>query len=265
MPGLKLILTSALLLAAANAESSSEMPPVRIDPVVIPATGLGSCPSSDLLQSARSNMSAAIRQVLPDTPCGGLGWTPVVSLDLGDTSQQCPAPWMEISTPARSCTAEHGGTCVEVRFPVPGVTYSRVCGRAVGYDRSTPDGFYASRESIDETYLDGMSVTHGSPRQHIWTFASGHAGRCPCDTTDRSAAPLPPSFVGDNYFCDGQYNGALWDAMNCTTSCCTFNSPPWFTVTLPTPTTDDIEARLCSDQSLGDERIHVRLLELYVQ
>ena len=26
---------------------------------------------------------------------------------------------------------------------------------------------------------------------------------CPCDNSDQSSAPLPPSFVGNNYFCDG--------------------------------------------------------------
>ena len=35
----------------------------------------------------------------------------------------------------------------------------------------------------------------------------------------------------------------LWDGQGCgpTSSCCTFNSPPWFNVQLSSPTTDDIE------------------------
>ena len=63
-----------------------------------------------------------------------------------------------------------------------------------------------------------------------------------------------PSFVGQNYFCESGLtrwdsssilfsNGdTLWDGQGCgpTSSCCTFNSPPWFNVTLPSPTTDDI-------------------------
>ena len=40
----------------------------------------------------------------------------------------------------------------------------------------------------------------------------------------------------------------LWDGQGCgpTSSCCTFNSPPWFNVTLPFPTTDNIEVRICN-------------------
>ena len=63
--------------------------------------------------------------------------------------------------------------------------------------------------------LEGVSITHGNPRQHIWSLAAGHGGikyRCPCDSPTRTFAALPPSFVGDNYFCDGDYNGALWMA-----------------------------------------------------
>ncbi len=41
---------------------------------------------------------------------------------------------------------------------------------------------------INSTYVDGVSLTHGSPREHIWTFASaldecvseGPGYNCPC-------------------------------------------------------------------------------------
>jgi len=150
------------------------------------------------------------------------------------------------------------------------VTYSRVCGRATGFAVSSPDAFHASSEGINDAYVDGISITNGSPRQHIWSFAAGHdqrlgSIRCPCDTSNRNTAPLPPPFVGNNYFCDGEVNGALWDAMDCTTACCTFNSPPWFSVTLPTPTSDNIEVRICYNQPLDDESIPIQLLELYVR
>ena len=203
------------------------------------------------------------------TTCGGLGWTPVASLNMENSSQQCPPPWAENNTPARSCFAPQiRDGCEGVIFPISGMTYSRVCGRSVGYTGSSPDGFVnvfgQNAGIIDDAYLDGVSVTRGTPRQHIWSFGAGHnrfgAGpfRCPCDNpNDREFAPLPPSFVGDNYFCDGEYNGALWDGMDCTTSCCTFNSPPWFSVTLPTPTSDDIEVRICSDEYTTNEPIQL--------
>ena len=208
----------------------------------------------------------------PTTPHdGGVGWRSAVSLDMGDPLQQCPSPWIESATPNRSCHAQYNDNCIGVSFPVSGVTYSRVHGRAVGYGSGTPDAFYnrfgENNGRIDGAYLDGVSITHGLPRQYIWSFGNGHGGthRCPCGNPDRIFAPLPPAFVGGNYFCDGDYDGALWDGMDCTSTCCTFNSPPWFNVTLPVPTSDDIEVRICSDQTLGEERTHLRLLKLYVQ
>jgi len=78
-------------------------------------------------------------------------------------------------------------------------------------------------------------------------------------------SPPPPSFVGGDYFCDGVYNGALWDGLEGVTNCNTFNAPPWFSVTLTEPTSDDLEVRICSDQSRYDELVSVQLLQVYVQ
>ena len=70
-----------------------------------------------------------------------------------------------------------------------------------------PDAFDGPH-LINTFYLDGVSVTHGSPRQHIWSFVTGlDEGRdfsqstCPCvaeSTNDNTT----PSFVGQNYFCE---------------------------------------------------------------
>ena len=50
-----------------------------------------------------------------------------------------------------------------------------------------------------------------------------------------------------------------------TGTCCSFNTPPWFTKQLPSPTDDPIELRNCGDQGQGDENIGTQLLEVYVQ
>ena len=134
------------------------------------------------------------------------------------------------------------------------------------------------------SYVDGVSVTTLSPRQHIWTFATGHdelntrsSSSCPCVNGSTSRVQ---SFVGQNYFCESgltQYPGTngpffsngdpLWDGQGCgpTSSCCTFNSPPWFDVTLPSPTTDDIEVRICDNSSPQFSDSPIQLLELYVK
>ena len=59
----------------------------------------------------------------------------------------------------------------------------------------------------------------------------------------------------------------IWDGAGCgvTGTCCSFNTPPWFTKQLPSSTDDPIELRNSGDQGLGDENIGIKLLEVYVQ
>ena len=234
--------------------------------IVEGSSGPGSCPSSEARLAARRNITQAVRQALQNIPCGGRGWRQVANLNMSDTSQQCPSPWVLFDTPTRSCSTTTAIGCEGISIPVT-TGYSRVCGRLTGYALISPDAFFAFTTNIDADYLDGISLTRGSPRQHIWSFAAGHDGnfRCPCDNPDRVQAPLPPSFVGSNYYCDGSYNGALWDGQDCTSDCCTFNSPPFFTANLPTVTADNIEVRICIDQGRNDEAVHLSLLQLYVQ
>lgn len=215
------------------------------------------------------NLSEAVRLALqPPLPvfeCGGTsGWTEVVILNMSDPSQECPPAWGLVNSPARSCTI-YTASCEGVNFTVPVGTYSRVCGRATGYAVGTDDAFqgHAGRGgSVDGIYVDGVSLTHGSPRQHIWSFGAGGGRGFPC-TCLGGRQPLP--FVGDNYFCDDYRNGALWDGLDCVNGCCTFNSPPYFTAALPTPTSDDIEVRICHDEPIGNEGLRLSLLQIYVQ
>ena len=54
----------------------------------------------------------------------------------------------------------------------------------------------------------------------------------------------------------------LWDGQACTSTstCCSFNNPPYFTKQLSSPTTDDIEARICQYDGGDDSPI-----ELYIK
>ena len=61
-------------------------------------------------------------------------------------------------------------------------------------------------------------------------------------------------------------NDPLWDGQQCEGTCCTgTNSPPWFSVQLPAPTTDTIEVSICADEGTYNEDTPVQLLEIYVQ
>ena len=58
---------------------------------------------------------------------------------------------------------------------------------------------------------------------------------------------------------------ALWDGEQCEGECCSNGrSPPWFSVELPNPTTDDIEVRICIPQANYDDVV-IELLEIYIQ
>ena len=92
-----------------------------------------------------------------------------------------------------------------------------------------------------------------------------------------SVGTSPPSFVGDDYFCDagavafafGIFYGdnPLWDGSGCgsTSTCCSFNTPPWFLKDLSSPISDDIEMRVCCDESRANEDIAMSSVEIYVQ
>ena len=58
----------------------------------------------------------------------------------------------------------------------------------------------------------------------------------------------------------------LWDDQQCEGTCCIgTNSPPWFSVQIPAPTTDAIEVSICCDLSTSDEDVPIELIEIYVQ
>jgi len=216
------------------------------------------------------------------------GWMRVADFSMTNPLQNCPQGFRTITSPRRLCGRQIGPGCVSTTFPVHGISYQKVCGRVTGYQDSTPDAFgpyyYNRGITIDGTYIDGVSITHGRyPRKHVWSFAAAsdeiQSGRnvCPCTRTHAVFTGAVPPFVGQDYFCDtgSRYSVSrriyssdpLWDGSGCgsTSSCCRFNSPPWFCKQLPQPTTDDIELRLCSDQSTGNEDALIELIELYVQ
>ena len=92
---------------------------------------------------------------------------------MSDPSQQCPSPWQKITTPHRVCRRSTGASCEGHTYSTGSEQYDQVCGRIIGYQIGTPDAFTGAGGLIDSNYLDGVSLMHGSPRQHIWSFAAG--------------------------------------------------------------------------------------------
>ena len=183
---------------------------------------------------------------------------------------------------------ENGNAQCWSAFYPTGRHYRKVCGMIIGYQVASPGAFHihVPVNSLDDVYVDGISISHGlSNRTHIWTFAAGvtegkhlsQQANCPCAVSNPSQRRLPPTFVGNNYFCESgnptddwtpgflYSEDPLWDGDQCEGDCCSNGkSPPWFISELPVSTTDDIEVRICGDQSLSDEDNPISLLELFV-
>ena len=216
--------------------------------------------------------------------CGGVrgGWMKVTELDMTNTSNQCPHDLRQtIHNTKRLCTRNsYGGGCSSVHYKTHGIGYNKVCGKIIAYQYGSPDGIRGV--SIDGNYIDGVSLTHSYPRQHVWSFiaALDEAGTHPahtCHCTNRNhRGPQPPSFVGNDYFCDSgsehryQFNtfyaDPLWDGRGCgpLSDCCTFKNPPWFYKKLPSPTANNLEMRVCRNEPTTNEDILIEKVDIYV-
>ena len=62
-------------------------------------------------------------------------------------------------------------------------------------------------------------------------------------------------------------NDPLWDGEGCggSSTCCSFNSPPWFCQHLNYHTSDDLELRLCSYWNSKSVDKLISLVEIYVK
>ena len=134
-------------------------------------------------------------------------------IDMTDDSNACPQGLnYTVVNSTCMCTRSHTGStdCFSVTFPTHGVPYTKVCGRARGYQYLGTVGFQGYHEygqtSLNDSYVSGLSVTSGSHRNHIWTFAGGLSKdydypkwNCPCASYP---GPAAPPFVGEDYFCE---------------------------------------------------------------
>ena len=131
---------------------------------------------------------------------------------------------------------------------------------------------YAIRTSINDPYVDGLSVTYTSnnTREHIWTLMTDFQhtdSRCPCRSD--LVHYRTPSFVGNDYYCELlnnlDNNSLLWDGEGCSDVFANSNLP-WFCREFDQPiVTDNIEVRVCTDEIIGNEDIYFDLLKIYIQ
>ena len=225
--------------------------------------------------------------------CGGQkgGWMRIADLDTS-RGDDCPSGWSKFTTPNDNPTypsidvcrsPTNGAGCFPTTFSVYGANYTKICGKARGYQKglSNAFGIYYSNKSIDGPYVDGLSITLGNHQKHVWTYAVGirddaDSGiyACPCGAV--LGAPAHP-FVGNDYYCESRTteppsaiaytNDPLWDGDGCVhanNNCCTNPSMPWFFRQFFRPQNENIEARLCRDEDYSNEATLIDQLQLYI-
>ena len=225
-----------------------------------------------------------------DELCGsGGGWTRLAYLDMSDATQNCTSgfePYQSEGVRACGRPVTNSGSCVSVQFPSNGISYSQICGRVTGYQYYSSDAFNVEHiNNINAPYVDGVSITRGSPRQHVWTMANDPTDSynnnpqwmCPCVS---GSTQTVPSFVGSHYFCESGNNAStwtqilytsdpLWDGQGCgsiESSCCNVPGIPWFHRDYGSNTTTDyIELRVCGDEGTSNEDSPVGFYEIYIK
>ncbi|XP_019850080.1 PREDICTED: uncharacterized protein LOC109580926 isoform X2 [Amphimedon queenslandica] len=192
------------------------------------------------------------------------GWTRIAYLD---TTMNCPSGLQKLMTGGiRVCRREgNSAGCRSNVFQTNGISYSQICGKVVGYQKGTTDAVRTNNNNIDSAYLDGVSITRGSPRQHVWSYMAGHQS----NINSR-----------EHYYCESGINGnpngnsiyiadPLWDGNNCPSyeaPCCNGTGLPWFFRDYGNATiTDYIELRVCGNEVWSNEDTPVQLYEIYVK
>ena len=226
------------------------------------------------------------------------GWMKVAQVDTtnGDT---CPGEWINNVNYNSLCTGANTPGCYSANFSIPYV-YNKICGQVRGFQQGSPDAFYphaftlgltppnlyiptTNSSTVNGVYVDGVSITLGDPRKHVWTYAAGLSDdfqmyeyeNCPCA---RHSVMKAPVFIGDNYYCESGNIGTfdystlytedpLWDGKQCLpgNSCCDKTGQPWFFHQLPIGEKEHLEVRICQDQPIGDETVTVEKLQLFIQ
>ena len=270
-------------------------PPARI-PVTTLNTSDTACPSDSLIDEEVRKAKAMLDTETWFRPCdcGGPGWEKIAFYDF--SQQECPPDFTRSYEQFNNVSCEatnYYSPCLGWAYfssflplPVPGRSYSSVCGRVRGHGwgRAFFDATYCNY-SLEQAYVDGVSLTHGPAgrRTHIWTFAAAYADghpdtqwNCGCSNTNKNWTHATPDYVRDDYFCDSyrqltdgrgleeDEDDDLWDGEGCgsSSSCCEWKDPPYFCKQLHNTTSEDMEIRLFSSFF---STTTVSLIEIFVK
>ena len=199
------------------------------------------------------------------------GWRRIAYLDMSSShTSSCPEGFVSGNDPSACVRGSSSPGCSSVIYHNHNLTtYSKVIGHVYAIPYHSLDGFAKFGDdrpdfpTLDQNYVDGVSITHGTPRQHIWTvtFSANHIA-LNCSTCFRNK----PSFVSNHYSCEELLlvNCSNDQCRNAGQRQCVANEE-FFYRDLPHATSDDLEVRVCRDETRGNEDISISLLEVYVQ
>ena len=205
------------------------------------------------------------------------GWTRIAYINTTLPDPTCPegltlSQWYAVGHQICIKGNEFELGCSSVYYSSNGYQYSQVCGQARGYTDHAHAFHYNNfyNLALNSAYVDGVSITRGDPRQHIWTYAAGDLWDsieydCPCN---EGSSAFVPHFVKNDYYCEiikSMFSDPLWDGIDCEefeNGCCQQPQMPWFLKQLNEYTDDDIEVRLCSDDHTY---VPIDILEIYLK
>jgi hypothetical protein len=210
-------------------------------------------------------------------PFGDMRRLVSVKRDGAADDDACPAPFVDDEM---GCIAPAHDNVVSLIVDAP-LPFTRIAGRIEALARGDLEAFSVGvAASLDNTYVDGVSITVGDPRTHVFTLgvgSAGGAGACPC-----GAGVPAPAYVGEGMLCEDRpasgdvdsaatadeafdLDNALFDDDARNAACNQSFVPNEFDITLPAPSTGPIEVRVMVDGDDPHEAILLQRLDISVR
>lgn len=217
--------------------------------------------------------------VVCDMESDGGGWTRVGHYDV-DEGGPCPGEWLPPAGVPGCGRTDATASMRSATFASP-IPYREVRAVIRAFGFGGPDAFnrlfVGAENSVDSFYVDGVSLTVGEPRRHVFTWAQGlvdnaigSSDSCPC--VDGAAAP---AIVGDRYLCEAgdtscchfwDFTDVLWDGNQLGDTCrASPEGGSSVVLTLDGEETEPLEVRILHDEGADDEDLAVQKLDLFVR
>lgn len=205
------------------------------------------------------------------------GWTN--ALDFDSIRDSCPAPWQAAGTKQHVCIdgTMTGMSAINVGSPI--ASFREVMTTVIGFQRGSTDGFHP--RAIEDAYVDGLSITAGSPRRHIASYGVGFnefggcgSGKCACPCL--GGQPAPQFMAENSWRCESGSLGSpmdnavffadpLFDGAEIDDKCAKDASADPIVTEFPPATAPEFEARLMTDEPTQGEGMALYRLELWVR